>query len=198
MARAMAAKRFKASTKIRGLRGRDRTMSKYERFKSLYQKYYWRVVRFYVQAFRLSEEDAEELAQEAFLRFYEAMDEYRGDAEWAFFETVARNVAYNRIRSQKTAKRSGKTVEIDAPNFNQEPPAPAEPDFAERQHEAFRKQRLHDAITDLSPGQRECIQLWLEELKYDEIAKFLRISIDAVKSRLRDARKSLRDRLGDG
>jgi DNA-directed RNA polymerase specialized sigma24 family protein len=40
--------------------------------------------------------------------------------------------------------------------------------------------------------------LWLNEFTYDEIAKFLRISVDAVKSRLRDAKKFLRARLGDG
>jgi RNA polymerase sigma-70 factor (ECF subfamily) len=173
-------------------------MHRDERFKSLYQKYYRRVVRFYVQAFRLAENDAEELAQEAFLRFYEALDEYRGDAEWAFFETIARNVAYNKIRSQKTAKRGAKTVDIDDPNFNQEPAAPEGPDYADRQEDARRKQRLHDAIAQLPAGQRQCLQLWLDELKYDEIAKVLRISVDAVKSRLRDARRLLRERLGEG
>src|SRR4051812_27641443 len=89
------------------------TMSRHDRFRSLYQKYYWRIVKFYVRSFRLRQEDAEELAQDAFLRFYQAMDEYRGDAEWAFFETIARNVAYNRIRAQNTAKRSGTKVDLD-------------------------------------------------------------------------------------
>jgi|SRR5947207_5105026 len=173
-------------------------MSKDERFKSLYQRYYRRVVRFYVQAFRLAEEDAEELAQEAFLRFYQAMDDYRGDAEWAFFETVARNVAYNRIRSGKTAKRSAKVLELDDPEFNQEPAAPEEPDYAERQEDEVRRRRLREAIAKLPNGQRDCVQLWLDDFKYEEIAKFLRITVDAVKSRLRDARKVLRDRLGDG
>ena len=41
------------------------------------------------------------------------------------------------------------------------------------------------------------MQLWLDEFTYDEIAKFLRITVDAVKSRLRDARKMLRAKLGD-
>src|SRR5438477_12838919 len=110
-------------------------MTKEERFKSLYQKHYRRMVRFFLQAFHLSEEDAQDLAQDAFIRFYEAMDEYRGDAEWAFFETVARNVAYNKIRSQKTAKRSANTVPIDA-HFTS-PPASEERDLAERAHDAL-------------------------------------------------------------
>jgi len=169
-----------------------------ERFRALYQKYYWRVVRFYVRAFRFSEEDAEELAQEAFLRFYEAMDEYRGDAEWAFFETIARNVAYNRIRSTKTHKRNGQTIAIDDPQLiGNQPHAPEGPDYAERQHAAVRRRQVYDAIAERPPGQRECVQLWLDDFKYDEIATALRISMDAVKSRLRDAKKQLRSKLGD-
>ena len=75
---------------------------------------------------------------------------------------------------------------------------PDGPDYAERQQEALRKQRLRDAIIALTPGQRECIQLRLDDFTYEEIAKVLRISVDAVKSRLRDAKKILRERLGDG
>jgi DNA-directed RNA polymerase specialized sigma24 family protein len=61
----------------------------------------------------------------------------------------------------------------------------------------MRSKHLRDAITGLPTGSRECIQLWLNEFTYDEIAKFLKITVDAVKSRLRDAKKILRARLGD-
>ncbi|HJQ35585.1 MAG TPA: sigma factor-like helix-turn-helix DNA-binding protein, partial [Thermoanaerobaculia bacterium] len=77
-----------------------------------------------------------------------------------------------------------------------EPPAPEEPDYAERQEAALRRKRLYDAISSLSPAQRECVQLWLDDFKYDEIARALRTSMDAVKSRLRDAKRILRARLG--
>jgi RNA polymerase sigma-70 factor (ECF subfamily) len=174
-----------------GGKGRDN-----ELFRSLYDKYYRRIIRMYVYAFRLREEDAEELAQDVFVRFYEAMDDYRGEAEWALLETIARNVALNRIRSLGTAKRSGKTVPIDDPKEFTEPQAPAEPDYAERQHEALRRKRLHDAVALLPAGQRQCMQLWLEDFKYEEIARTLRITVDAVRSRLRDAKRELRARLG--
>jgi RNA polymerase sigma factor (sigma-70 family) len=180
-----------------GAMGTPRDSDRDERFKSYYQRYFRRVVRFYVGGFRLSEEDAEELAQEAFIRFYEAMDEYRGDAEWAFFETIARNLAYNRIRFWRTQKRSAQIVDIDDPDAGVEPAAPVAADYAERQQASLRREQLHDAIAALPRGQRECMQLWLEDFKYDEIATALRISMDAVKSRLRDAKKILRSRLGD-
>jgi RNA polymerase sigma-70 factor (ECF subfamily) len=174
-----------------GGKGRDN-----ELFRSLYEKYYRRMIRMYVYAFRLPEEDAEELAQEAFIRFYEAMDEYRGEAEWAFLETIARRVAFNRIRSLATAKRGAKTVAIDDPKEFTEPAAPAGPDYAERQMEAMRRKQLHDAIETLPSGQKLCVQLLLDGFKYEEIARTLRITLDAVRSRLRDARRELRSRLG--
>jgi RNA polymerase sigma-70 factor, ECF subfamily len=171
-------------------------MTNDDRFQSLYRKYYKRMVRFYVGSFRVSEEDAEELTQDAFFRFLEAMDEYRGDAEWAYLEAIARNVAYNRIRSQKTAKRGADTVDINDRNATPEPVAPAEPDYAQREEAALRSKHLREAIAELPDGSRECIRLWLNDFKYDEIAKFLGITLDAVKSRLRDAKKILRARLG--
>jgi len=177
--------------------GNDSVAGLEERFQALYRKYYMRVVRFYVRAFRVSQEDAEELTQDAFVRFYEALDEYRGEAEWAFLETIARNVAYNRIRSRNTAKRNAPTVNIDDRDRYHEPQAAPEPDYADRQEEVLRRKRLHEAITALTPGQQRCLELWLAEKTYEEIAAALRITVDAVKSRLRDAKKYLRARLGD-
>lgn len=169
-----------------------------ERFRTLYQKYYRRMVRYFIRAFRVSEEDAEELTQDAFVRFYQAMGEYRGEAEWAFFEVIAQRVALNRIRSFRTAKRNADVVDFDDPQNHREPAAPQGPDYAEEQEVALRRQALRRAIAEeLSPGQRQCIQLWLAGYKYDEIARILRITVDAVKSRLRDAKKVLRARLGD-
>jgi RNA polymerase sigma-70 factor (ECF subfamily) len=167
-----------------------------ERFKALYQKYYWRVVRFLMRAFRLSQEDAEELAQEVFLRVFRTIEEYRGDAEWAFLEVTARNLGLNRVRSLATWKRRGEKVELDHPQVR-ELAAPEDPDYAERQSEALQRKRLHDGIRELPEGQRQCLQLFLDDFSYEEIARTLRISTDAVKSRLRDAKKLLRARLGD-
>jgi len=174
----------------------DGGASRDERFHAFYRKYYWRMVRYFMRISRLSQEDAEELTQEAFLRFLEAMDEYRGEAEWAYFEVVAQRVLYNRIRSNATAKRSAGTVDIDDPGFKNEPAAPEEPDYAEKQQTEIRRRQLYEAISGLPNGQRQCLLLWLQEFKYEEIAKTLRISMDAVKSRMRDARRLLGARLG--
>jgi RNA polymerase sigma factor (sigma-70 family) len=166
-------------------------------FKRLYDKYYRRMIRFYVVVFRLQEADAEELAQEAFLKFYDAMEEYRGEAEWAFFESTARNLALNRIRSQSTIKRGAiRPVDLDDPLVKKLEPSVPPVDFAERQQHQMRLKRMRDAIAQLSPGQRQCIQHWLQDRSYEQIAKLLHTSVDAVKARLRDARRALRERLG--
>src|SRR5436305_3751216 len=143
---------FQGSHKIRGSRRQERVMTNDDRFQALYRKYYKRMVRFYVLSFRVTEEDAEELTQDAFFRFLEAMDEYRGDAEWAYLEVIARNVAYNRIRSQKTAKRGAETVDIHDRNAMPEPAAPTLPDYAQREESALRSKRLRDAMPAFHPA----------------------------------------------
>jgi RNA polymerase sigma-70 factor (ECF subfamily) len=172
----------------------------HDRFKSLYERYYRRIVAYYMRGFRLSQADAENLTQDTFLRFFEMLDEYRGEAEWALLERIARTVGLNSIRSLHTARRGAgvRTLELDeALAAGREPAAPPEPDYAEREETAGRRKRLHDEIERLPKGQRHCLQLWLSEVSYEGIARNLGITLDAVRSRLRDARKVLRERLGD-
>jgi RNA polymerase sigma-70 factor, ECF subfamily len=170
-----------------------------ERFKALYARYFRRVVWLYVRGFRLAEEDAKDLAQDAFLRFFESLDDYRGEAEWAFLETIARRVAFNDIRSRGTARRGGGAhhAALDDIPPGREPAAPPEPDYADRETARLARKRIREAITELTPGQQQCVNLWTEGFKYKQIASILGISVDAVKSRLRDAKKHLQKRLGE-
>ena len=65
-------------------------------------------------------------------------------------------------------------------------------DHASREAEALRRKELHDAIAALPEGQRHAMQLWLDGFHYTDIAKALGVSVVAVKSRLRDAKRHLR------
>ncbi|HYH09533.1 MAG TPA: RNA polymerase sigma factor [Thermoanaerobaculia bacterium] len=167
-----------------------------EKFDAVYRKYLPRIYRYFRQC-RVSDDESHDLAQDTFSRFYASMDRHRGEAEWAYLEQIALNVLRNWLRAQKTAKRSAKLVELDDPEFTQEPEAPALPDYAERQHQDEQRRSLHEAIADLTEAQRQVLQLWLEDMQYNEIAVALHISVDAVKSRLRDAKRILSARLGD-
>lgn len=160
------------------------------RFTAAYRRYYTRVVRYYTRALGFSQEEASDLAQQAFSRFHEALEHYRGEAEWAFLQTVVRNVAYNRVRSLKSASRSAQVVSIEDARAKRQASDPL--DHAAREAEALRRKQLHDAIAVLPEGQRHVIQLWLDGFHYTDIAHALGISLDAVKSRLRDAKRHLR------
>ena len=172
--------------------------AKDSRFTVAYQKHHARVVRFYLRMFQLSQEDAEELAQEAFVRFYDTLDQYRGEAEWAFLETVVRNVAYNRIRAQKGVGRTAQIIRIDDARAKREALNQAGvDDYAAREADALRRKRLYDAIAELPEAQRQVVQLWLDGFQYSEISRVLAITLDAVKSRLRNAKSHLRSHLDD-
>jgi len=167
-----------------------------EEFEELYRKHYARVFRFYVQQFRLAHDVATDLAQETFMRLYKSLDTYR-DGGWSFIETTARNVLYNYIRAQNARKRHGKTIDLDDPDTPQDIAAPLEPDFAERDESARIRRRVRQAIDELPPSQLRVIELQLEGLKYDEIAERMNITLDAVKTRRKEALKRLRKQLGD-
>jgi RNA polymerase sigma-70 factor (ECF subfamily) len=169
-----------------------------ERFRALYTRHYTRMLRYFRQVFRVSEADAQDLAQDSFVRFYRSLDEYRGEAEWALLETIARNVGYNRVRSLATIKRGAVR-----PESLDDPEVAYRENAVEQQHpvdalvDAERRTRLRQAILELPKGQRQCLQLWLDDFSYEEISRALRTSLDAVKSRIRDAKRMLRERLGD-
>jgi RNA polymerase sigma factor (sigma-70 family) len=194
----MTAILFTSSTKIRPSRRRDRAMngSRDDLIEYLYRKHYARVYRFYT-AHRLADDEAHDLAQDVFLRAYQARHLYRAEAEWAFLQKIALRVLLNRVRAQKTKKRNADVVDINDPQVSERLSAPAGPDYAEREEDARRRKRLYQAIAGLPKGQRECVELWLAEREYSEIQTALGITLDAVKSRIRDAKKLLQERLGD-
>ena len=167
-----------------------------ERFEAIYRRLYARVYRFY-RSCGVSDEEAHDLSQDAFKRFYEKFDLYRGEAEWSYLETIARNVLYNWVRAQKTVKRSAAMVEIDDPELVFDPPAPEQRDYADEEEARLRRKRLKEALAALPQGQRECLRLRIQGLTYEQIAAALRITVDAVKSRLRDAKRHLRKQLGE-
>lgn len=166
-------------------------------FEEIYRKSYARVYRFFHHEYGIADDEAQDLAQETFQRLLGHMHQYRGDAVWAYVQAIARTVLFNWRRAAMAAKRSAKMVDIDDPAISQQLAAPEQPDYAERQSTAARDRRLVEAISELSEGQQQVVRLQVQGFKYAEIEKILRISPDAVKSRLRDAKKYLRARLKD-
>jgi RNA polymerase sigma-70 factor (ECF subfamily) len=132
---------------------------------------------------------ADDLVVETFLRLHRHRHRWRPDAAvrpWLF--TIARNLARNRIRSERlwgwlplTAARTEGTPAA---------PPPAPDDHVRR--------RVAAAFAALPTAQREACSLrLLAELSLEEIARVTRVPVGTVKSRLFHGLRRLRATLAD-
>jgi len=145
-----------------------------------------------------NEDDARDLAQEAFVRVYRSRESYRPDKKfstWLF--TIAANLARNHLRWRARHP----AVSLDAPGGDGGPglgdDLVAYTDTPERDLEnRERVAAVRDAVRRLPEDLRAALVLceW-EELSMAEAAKVLQTTPKAVDSRLYRARKQLRKNL---
>ena len=158
----------------------------------------------YALLYRLTEdaEEARDLTQETFLRIFQSIDRFRGDADlktWIY--RIAINQARNRWRWWRRRRRDV-TVSLDAENARDEQPLSARlrAHGIDPEQEALRRERemaLRGALRTLGRAYREVVILRdVEGLSYEEVAAALEISIGTVKSRLSRGRQELRRKLG--
>jgi RNA polymerase sigma-70 factor (ECF subfamily) len=159
----------------------------------------------YALLYRLTDdaEEARDLTQETFLRAFQHIGRFRGDADlktWIY--RIAVNQARNRWRWWRRRRRD-MTVSLDAGDSHTDEPlgsrlrdtTSADPEQETLAHE--REKVLLAALHSLSRSYRETVILRdIEGLSYEEIAQTLEISIGTVKSRLARGREELRKRLG--
>lgn len=158
----------------------------------------------YALLYRLTSdaEEARDLTQETFLRAYQAISKFRGDADlktWLY--RIAINQARNRWRWWRRRRRDV-TVSLDAPlgeteqtvAMRLEDTNAADPERDALAHE--RENQLRGALQELRGAYREAVILRdVEGLSYEEIAVTLQINIGTVKSRLARGRLELRHKL---
>ncbi len=154
--------------------------------------------------YRLTEnsEDARDLTQETFLRAFQSIEQFRGDADlrtWIY--RIAINQARNRWRWWRRRRRDV-TVSLDSKSEQREQPLAAtlravNTDTPEQNTLARERERvLRSALQAVGRVYREAVILRdIEGLTYDEVSVALGISIGTVKSRLARGRKELRRRL---
>jgi len=165
-------------------------------FEPLVEKYRQRVFRLAYNVLR-SQEDAWDVAQEAFIKAYQALPSFRGQSAfytWLF--RIAMNVAHDKARQRGAAGRAFGTERVTEEEWERTMPDPGEePDDAAARAEE--RSRITRALGALPEPHRAIIMLSdLEGLSYREIADVLKIPMGTVMSRLHNARKRLRAVLG--
>ncbi len=149
-----------------------------------------------------NDSDAEDALQETFLSVYAKIRSFKEESSlstWIY--RIAANAALMKIRSRRT--REEKTVSIDdyMPKYDKSGHrVAAVPDWPPRGDDVLVRRELagflRDSIRALEPEYRTVFILRdQEELSNEEVARILRLSVPAVKSRLHRARLFLRERI---
>jgi RNA polymerase sigma-70 factor (ECF subfamily) len=162
-----------------------------------------RSAEIYGLLFRLTEnsEEARDLTQETFLRAFQNIERFRGEADlrtWIY--RIAINQARNRWRWWRRRRRDA-TVSLDATQgqsnltliatLAESSPNPEQQTLA---HE--RELALRSALQKVGRAYRETVILRdIEGFSYEEIATTLGINVGTVKSRLARGREELRRKL---
>jgi RNA polymerase sigma-70 factor (ECF subfamily) len=130
--------------------------------------------------------EAEDLAQETFMRAYNRLEQFDLEREFGpWVRRVAANLCLNHLESQKI------TAPLDEERDADESVRP------EKQVEVReRSEQIRGALASLPPNYRVVVELrHYQELSYDEIAAELKIPLSDVKSHLFRARKLLAEKL---
>jgi RNA polymerase sigma-70 factor (ECF subfamily) len=155
-------------------------------FRNLYEMH---VDRIYRLASRMAGEDelARDFTQETFLRAWQRLDQFRGDAAFStWLHSIAVSVSLNGLRKVDRHRKRERSLE-DAAHVT--PSARSEPGV---------KDRLNEAVDGLPEIYRTVFLMHdLEGYSHDEIAEALNVAQGTSKARLSRARAKLRDTLGD-
>ncbi|MGP6157209.1 MAG: RNA polymerase sigma factor [Vulcanimicrobiaceae bacterium] len=158
-----------------------------EAFGLLVDRYRATVVRL---AYRLTRDpdEAKDIAQDAFLRAFRRIDEFRPDrpfSRWLF--VIARNASFDALRRRRRAAAFASTEVEETPSQL----GPEE--LALRNDEA---ERVHAALETLPEHYREVLELYyVSDLRYREIAEQLSIPLGTVKTYISRAKRRLREEL---
>jgi RNA polymerase sigma-70 factor, ECF subfamily len=180
-------------------RGTDREKN----FELLFRRFRPRIERFLASRV-FSPEERLDLTQATFLRIYQGLEGYRGEGS---LEGWVLQIAFNVYRNWRDRQPGGRHAVPEIPfedSSGAPEPSPVDPlsspsatasplDRIVRQE---RLEALREAIGELAPKQRLCMELRVyQERSVQEIAAALRISPETVKAHLFQARQRLWDKL---
>jgi RNA polymerase sigma-70 factor (ECF subfamily) len=158
-------------------------------FEDLVRRYQHRVFGVALRMLQ-SPAEAEDIAQDVFLRVHRAIGTFRGDAKlstWLY--GITSNLCLNRLTSaSRTRTRHDEDAVMRAPSDA--------PDATAAMERSEVEAALHQAITELPDERRIVVVLRdLEGLSYEEIAEALDLEVGTVRSRLHRARMDLKSKM---
>ena len=169
-----------------------------ESFGELVDRYQGRLVNYLFRLLR-NHEEAHDVAQEVFLKIYQALDRYDPQykfSTWLF--RVARNAAIDRIRKRRIHLVSmDRRRDDDGPEGTWEPQSKGRGPYSNLRN-VERGEAIQQAIDALPWEYRQLIVLrHYGELTYDEIATSQEMPLGTVKNKLFRARQMLQEHLRD-
>jgi RNA polymerase sigma-70 factor (ECF subfamily) len=152
-------------------------------------------------AFRLSNnyDDAQDIAQEAFIRVFNSIHNFRGDANFTtWMHRIVTNVFLDERKKQRVREHGSldEYLELEDSSVARqiEDPSPGPEDAVEQRE---RHEVVAQAVLQLPENQRVMIALYhFQGRSYEEIAATMQLPIGTVKSRLNRARLALKEKLG--
>jgi len=145
-----------------------------------------------------NEAEAQDIAQEVFLKAYERFAElHASPTVGGWLKTVATNLSLNHITRYR--RRWTFFSEVFADDSEHDHPAydiPAPEMTGEYMNETDTRRVLEEALSKLPPGQRVPLVLYhFEDKSYEEIAAMLKISLSKVKTDIFRGREALKKKL---
>jgi RNA polymerase sigma-70 factor, ECF subfamily len=151
--------------------------------------------KLYARAFSMmrNEEDAVDLSQEAWVKGWQRLNQFQGEASFVTWMTrIVINLCLDQLRKQKRT-RADSIEQLDEELGGVERQMPVvNPNPTERLERSELRQRIDRALNQLSYEHRTVLILHeFEELEYKEVAKRMGCSIGTVMSRLFYARRKM-------
>jgi len=168
-------------------------------FDLLVRKYQHKVVKLVTRYMR-DQSDAEDVAQEAFIKAYRAIPQFRGDsAFYTWLYRIAINTAKNAIVSRD---RSPIDFDLDLQNIEESNSMQLRLADAETPESLLQTEEIRDtvnrAIEALPEDLRTAIVLReLEGLSYEDIAQAMDCPVGTVRSRICRAQEAIDKRLSE-
>ena len=133
--------------------------------------------------------EAEEAAQEAFIRAYTRLDSYNPHHKFStWLLSITSNYCIDLIRKRRAILLSIDEALPPHPSLMSEKSAAPEPQLVQSEQQEL----VQSLLAELAPEYREAVVLrYWHERSYEEIAEMMDTTVSAIKSRLFRARKQL-------